>query len=105
MQADPKIVDKLVRAIVELVHPLRILLFGSAARGEMSQGSDLDVLVVVPEGSHRRHTAQFLYRQISGLGVPFDILVATPNDLEKHRDNIGLIYRTILREGKEIYAL
>lgn len=105
MQADPKIVDKLVRGIVELVHPLRILLFGSAARGEMRQGSDLDVLVVVPEGSHRRHTAQLLYRQINGLGVPFDILVATPNDLEKHKDNIGLIYRTILREGREIYAL
>ena len=105
MQPDPEIVDKLVRAIVELVHPLRILLFGSAARGEMNRGSDLDVLVVVPEGSHRRHTAQLLYRQISGIGVPFDILVATPNDLEKHKDNIGLIYRTILREGREIYAL
>lgn len=105
MQPDPKIVDNLVRAIVELVHPLRILLFGSAARGEMNRGSDLDVLVVVPEGRHRRHTAQLLYRQISGLGVPFDILVATPSDLEKHKDNIGLIYRTILLEGREIYAL
>lgn len=91
--------------IVELVHPLRIILFGSASRGEMSSQSDLDVLVVMPEGIHRRHTAQFLYRQINGLGTPFNILIATPSDLEKHKDNIGLIYRTILQEGKEVYAL
>jgi len=36
--------------------------------------------------------------------VPFDILVTTPSTLEKHKDNIGLIYQTILKEGREIYA-
>ncbi len=86
------------------MHPLKIILFGSAAREEMHPDSDIDVLVVMPEGVHRRRTAQLLYRQIKGLGVPFDILVATPDDLEKHKDNIGLIYRAILQEGREIYA-
>ncbi|OGG45985.1 MAG: DNA polymerase beta [Candidatus Handelsmanbacteria bacterium RIFCSPLOWO2_12_FULL_64_10] len=104
MQPDPKIIDELVQRIVELVHPLRIILFGSAARGDPGPNSDLDVLVIMPDDTHRRRTAQLLYRQISGLGVPFDILVATPADLEKHKDNIGLIYRTVLREGKEVYA-
>ena len=78
MQPDSEVIDHLVRSIVEAVHPLRILLFGSAVRGEMSPNSDIDVLVVMPEGIHRRRTAQFLYRRIRGLGVPFDILVATP---------------------------
>jgi hypothetical protein len=41
---------------------------------------------------------------MSGMGVPFDLLVATPEDLELHRDNPGLIYRTVLREGREVYA-
>jgi hypothetical protein len=36
--------------------------------------------------------------------VDFDLVVATPSDLEKHRDNIGLIYRNILQEGRELYA-
>jgi hypothetical protein len=36
--------------------------------------------------------------------VAFDIIVATPSDLERHKDNVGLIYRTLLREGKEVYA-
>jgi predicted nucleotidyltransferase len=104
MQPDPKIVEKLVRCIVDIIHPLRIILFGSAVRGEMGPDSDLDVLVVMPEGTHRRRTAQLLYRQIGGLGVPFDIVVATPSDLEHHKDNIGLIYRTVLQEGREVYA-
>lgn len=104
MQSEPEAIEQLVQRIVEIVHPLRIILFGSAARGEMAPDSDIDVLVVMPEGVHRRRTAQLLYRQIRGLGVPFDILVATPNDLEQHKDNIGLIYRTVLQEGREVYA-
>ena len=89
---------------MEEIHPLRIIIFGSAARGETEADSDIDVLVVMPGGVHRRHTAQLLYRRIRGIGVPFDILVATTEDLEKFKDNAGLIYRTILLEGKEIYA-
>ena len=104
MQSDPEVIEQLVRRIIELVQPLRIILFGSAARDEMGPDSDIDVLVVMPEGVHRRRTAQLLYRQIRGLGVPFDILVATPDDLERHKDNIGLIYQSILREGREVYA-
>ncbi len=104
MQPDPQIVDRLVQIVVASVRPLRIILFGSAARGEMGPDSDLDVLVVMPPGTHRRKTAQRLYRQIVGLGVPFDIVVATPEDLELHRSNPGLIYQTILREGTQVYA-
>jgi predicted nucleotidyltransferase len=104
MQPDPQIVDRLVQTVVASVRPLRIILFGSAARGEMEPGSDLDLLVVMPQGTHRRRTAQRLYRQMGGFGVPFDILVATPEDLESHRNNPGLIYQTILRDGKEVYA-
>ena len=104
MQSDSEVIEQLVRRIIELVQPLRIILFGSAARGEMGPDSDIDVLVVMPEGVHRRRTAQLLYRQIRGLGVPFDILVATPDDLERQKDNIGLIYQSILREGREVYA-
>mgnify|MGYP006292828051 CR=1 FL=1 len=94
----------LVDAIVDLVHPLRIIVFGSAVSGTGGEASDLDLLVVMPDGTHRRKVAQDLYRQIRGIGIPFDLLVATPSDLEKHKDNIGLIYQTILTDGKEIYA-
>ena len=94
----------LVRRIVETVHPLRIVVFGSAATGEMRPDSDMDLLVVMPEGTHGRHTAQYLYPTIRGVTISLDLIVATPSDLEKHRDNPGLIYRTILEEGKVLYA-
>jgi uncharacterized protein len=104
MRPDPTVINDLVRRIVDAVHPLRIILFGSATRGERGADSDLDVLIVMPEGIHRRHTAQDVHQRLFGFPVPVDVLVATPGDLEKHKDNIGLIYYRILREGKEIYA-
>lgn len=104
LHPDEKIIEQLVNRIVEAVRPLKILLFGSAVRGEMGPDSDVDVLVVMPEGVHRRKTAQALHLKMSGIPLPVDILVATPDDLERHRDNIGLIYHRILREGREIYA-
>ena len=97
-------VRQLVDRVVETVHPLRIILFGSGARKETDAQSDIDLLVVMPDGTHRRQTSQRLYRQIRGIGVPFDILVATPRDLAIHKDNIGLIYRKVLQEGVEVYS-
>jgi predicted nucleotidyltransferase len=96
--------DALVQRIVQAAHPLRIVLFGSAARGELGPDSDVDVLVVMPEGTHRLDTAQFLHTQLHGIPLSVDIIVATQSDLIRHRDNVGLIYRTILAEGRELYA-
>ena len=62
-------------------------------------------MVVVPDGTNRRQMAKRLYhRSLSGIRVPYDLVVVTPADLEKHRDNPGLIYRSVLREGKVLYA-
>jgi predicted nucleotidyltransferase len=104
MWSQTEAIGYLVQRIIDEVHPLRIFVFGSAAKGMIGADSDVDILVVMPEGIHRRRTAQLLYRRIRGVGVPFDILVTTPNDLNRHKDNIGLIYRTILQEGKEVYV-
>lgn len=104
MHPNPTLVDHLVRQIVAAVQPLQVVLFGSAARGTMGPESDLDLLVIMPDGTHRRKTAQQLYRTLDGQGQPFDLIVATPSDLEKHKDNGGLIYRDILHEGREVYA-
>ncbi len=98
-------IDRLVGEVVKRVNPLRIVLFGSAARDESGEQSDIDLLVVMPDGVHRRRTAQKLYREIKGLRVPFDIVVATVQDLEKHKDNDGLIYKNALKEGIEVYGV
>lgn len=104
MQSQTQVIERLVQCIVNEVHPLRIILFGSRAAKNFGPESDIDLLVVMPAGVHRRRIAQLLYRKIRGIEVSFDIIVATPADLAKHKDNIGLIYKTILQEGREIYA-
>jgi predicted nucleotidyltransferase len=100
---DSQLVQQIVQRIVEAVHPLRIIMFGSAARGEMGRDSDLDLMVVMPDGTHRLHTAQFLYGKLGGIMVPTDIVVATTLDLERYGDWPGFVYREVLREGKVIY--
>jgi predicted nucleotidyltransferase len=97
-------VEAVVKRIVDAVHPLRVVLFGSAVRGEMGSDSDVDLLVVMPDGTNRRRMAQYIHTQLFGIPVAVDVVVATPSDLERHRDNPGLIYRTILEEGRELYA-
>jgi predicted nucleotidyltransferase len=96
--------NAIVRKIVDSVNPIKIILFGSASQSDESQGSDYDILVIMPEGTHRRNTSKLLYKKVAESGIPVDIIVATPNDIEKHKNNIGLIYRSILAEGKELYA-
>jgi predicted nucleotidyltransferase len=104
MDRNQKNIDQLVKSVVEAVQPLKIILFGSAARDDATADSDVDLLVVMPEGVHRRETARYLYKHLGETGIPVDILVATPDDLERHKNNIGLIYRTVLQEGKEVYV-
>jgi uncharacterized protein len=98
------LIIELVRRIVETSHPLRIILFGSSARGDAGPRSDIDLLIEVPDGTHRRRTAQAIYRSLSGYPIPVDVVVATTSDINKYRDSAGLIYRVVLHEGKELYA-
>ena len=102
-EPDREVLEEMVRRIVGAVHPVRIILFGSAARGQMGSDSDLDVLVVMPDGVHRRRTAQTIYRKLSGLGMAKDIVVVTEGDVREHGDNSSLVLYPALQQGKEIY--
>jgi len=104
MQPTSEQLNELVQRIVMSVNPLRVVLFGSAARGNMGEDSDIDVMVVMPNGTHRRHTAELLHHQFFGIPYGIDVVVATPSDLEKYRHSIGMIYSTILEEGLDLYA-
>jgi predicted nucleotidyltransferase len=104
MHPDLQILNELVRRIVEVVQPQRIILFGSAVRGDMRPDSDIDILVVVPDGTHRRHTAQTIYQNLIGLPAAADVVIATESDLHQYGDNFSLVYYPALREGRAIYA-
>jgi predicted nucleotidyltransferase len=102
-EPDRQVLDDMVRRITDAVNPRRIILFGSAARGAMSVDSDLDVLVVMPDGTHRRRTAQTVYRSLRGLGFAKDIVVVTESDIRNYGENPSLVIYPALRQGKELY--
>lgn len=96
--------DQIVQKIVNTARPLKIILFGSAARDQMYLHSDLDLLVIVEDGTHRRQAAQAIYRNLVGVGIAKDIVVVTESDVQKYGDNPALVLYPALREGKEIYS-
>lgn len=104
MDVNDKILIELVQRIVEAAHPLRVILFGSMARGDAGPGSDYDVLIVMPNGAHRFETTQSIYRQLRNLHIAVDVVVATENDIHEYGNSPGLIYREALRDGRELYA-
>lgn len=95
--------DEVVRRIVQAADPEKIILFGSAARKEVGPISDLDLLVI-KTGVHRRRLAQKIYRNLYGVGVAVDVVVATPEDVERYRDTHALVIKPALQEGRIVYA-
>ena len=69
----------------------------------MELHSDVDLLVIMPDGVHRRRTAQGLYQALAGLGIAKDIVVVTESDVRDLGDNPSLVLYPALREGREIY--
>lgn len=98
------ILDETIKRIKTVVQPKQIILFGSAARGEMGKDSDIDLLIVAPSGTHRRKTAQNIYRNMIGVGFAADIIVVTEDDIKQYRDHPGMIIHQALEEGKVLYA-
>jgi predicted nucleotidyltransferase len=102
---DPAILAEVIRRIVEVASPDRIVLFGSAARGQMGPDSDLDLLVVKSGVSHRRRLAQQIYRRLFGLTVPVEVIVVTREDVERYRDKVGSVIGPALAEGQVVYGV
>ena len=99
-----QILNEIKRRIVETAHPHKIILFGSAESGKMGPNSDMDILVVMPPGVHRRDTARSIYRSLIGVGFAVDIVVVTEQDIERYKDNIGMVIKPALEQGRLIYA-
>ena len=87
--------DDIINRIVHVAQPEKIILFGSAARGEMGPHSDVDILVV-KNGVHRRDLAGRIYENLIGVGAPVDVIVVTSEDLERYKDSHALVIKPAL---------
>lgn len=96
-------IREIVRRVLEVNKPERVILFGSAARGTMSPDSDIDLLVVDRTVENARHEAQRIRRALSDLPFPFDVVVMSRDRFEETRGVIGGIAWPAARYGKVIY--
>jgi predicted nucleotidyltransferase len=103
-EVEQTILDEVIRRIVETAQPEKIIMFGSAARGEMGPNSDVDLLVIKSDVVHRGQLTGDIYMNLIGAGQAVDVIVVTPEDLDRYGESIGLVYRPALREGKVVYA-
>jgi len=76
-------ITAMVQRIVERFAPERIILFGSYASGRIGPDSDVDLLVVMRDPGAKRKMAAAIHAALAGMGLPKDVVVVTPQEMEK----------------------
>jgi uncharacterized protein len=103
---DPMI-EEIVQAIVEASAPERIILFGSAAHGEIGPDSDVDLLVVEKESSFHQASrwaeSSRMRKALWKFPVPIDVLIFTPEEVDRWKDSTNHVIARSAREGTVVY--
>jgi predicted nucleotidyltransferase len=100
---DPALLKEIVRRILTVARPDKVILFGSAALGTMDHDSDIDLLVVEQDPGDRREEYVRIRQALRGMGHPFDIILISTQWFEESKDVIGGIAHAANRSGKVIY--
>jgi uncharacterized protein len=103
MTVDETLLSNAIARIVESIHPERIILFGSQARGTADERSDLDLLIIARFRGKRREVVGDLYWELRDSGLAVDIILMTQEEFESEREIPGTIARPAYLEGKIIY--
>lgn len=102
-----KINDKTIEDIRDLiaqkVSPLKIILFGSHARGDNNKESDLDLLIIMESSLPRHKRSKEIRILLSKYIFGKDILVYTPEEIEEWRGVPDAFITTAIKEGKVLY--
>jgi uncharacterized protein len=97
-------IDEIVSRIAARFSPDRIILFGSHARGDAHEDSDIDLLVLFSDVDDPHARAAEVYAALIGFCVlPKDIVVSTTARFERYRDVANTVYWSASREGKVLY--
>jgi predicted nucleotidyltransferase len=98
-------IEEMVERIVERFDPLRVVLFGSHARGEATRDSDVDLLVVFPhvERENKRNLTVEIRRALADAPIPKDVVVTDLDEISRRGKLVGTALRAALQEGKVLY--
>ena len=103
MMVEQAVIDEIVERVVEIAQPQKIILFGSAARGDMRAHSDLDFLVIIRDDEDGRDVQRRIYTNLPSKRIPVDVIVASTSAIERYKHSHALVYKPALREGKVMY--
>jgi predicted nucleotidyltransferase len=103
MSVDETLVDEIVSRVLSVARPDRIILFGSAATGEMTKDSDIDLLVVEPSPANTHERSVEIRDAVGSIGYPVDIIVMGTDRFERTKRVIGGIAYPANKYGRVIY--
>ena len=104
---DKRTLDEIIRRVVEVAHPDRIVMFGSVARGQMGPNSDIDLLVIKSGDYHRGRLTEEIYMNFFNLSSrrpAVDVVVVTPEGVERYRNSHAVVICPAMKEGKVVYS-
>jgi uncharacterized protein len=99
------VLNEIVTRVCSVSTPDRILLFGSAATGQMNSDSDVDVLLLTSEPRPLRQILASVRMALYGLELPIDLVVMRPEQFELSKDVIGGIAYPAAQTGKVVYEV
>jgi predicted nucleotidyltransferase len=100
---DEDLLEKITRRIVEAVHPNRIVLFGSRARGDHNQDSDIDLFIEMESNEPRWLRRKQIDQLFPERWWPMDLYILTPEESQEWGDSLATILPSIKREGTVLY--
>ena len=103
VQILPEVLDDVVHRVVAAADPERLILFGSAVRGEMRPERDLDLLVIKAGNYDYHRIISDIYKSVAGANIPVEIVLIAPEQAERYKDSFCLVVHPALKEGKVIY--
>ena len=89
--------------LAEAANASQVILFGSYARGEATERSDVDLMIVAETDLPRHKRAVGLYKHFRPYPFGMDLVVFTPTEVEEARKSSQSFVSTVLREGKKLY--
>lgn len=100
----PSTIDYVVKKIVAAVHPMKVIVFGSQARGNHCSDSDIDLLVIAAPGDKREEVRLTIEKTLRGRRFDIDLLVRTPEDVAWNAEAENPFYtEEIFKEGRVMY--